>query len=118
MIYPYKCTSCATFFDVTKRISEFERDEYCPKCQSKAERKIASGYFTNAKVEDAEFCPALGCVVRNSNHRRKIAKERGMIEVGNEDTNKWYEQAQKDKEAEIKRFYDSIADTRIITRSL
>ena len=118
MIYPYKCSCCGNKFDVIKAISDFDREESCPGCHTVAQRYIAStGSFYGAGVEDAVYCPGLGCIVNNSQHRAKIAKERGLVEIGNEDTNKWYDNAQKDKESEIQRFYDDVGTDRIVLGS-
>ncbi len=87
-MYPYKC-SCSHEFDVLGKPSTIDSIAVeCPKCNNKlnAKHRLIStrGYFTGAKVEDAAFCPAMGCVVRNSKHRREIAKRRGLEEIGNE----------------------------------
>lgn len=88
MIYPYHCPNCNTNFDIIKRVSEIDNIEKCITCDTlltKENRKIASKqFFYGAKVEHAEWCPAMGCVVRNSAHRRQIAKARGLEEVGTE----------------------------------
>ena len=88
-IYPYKCFECGNEFEFTARISEIDDTKVnCTKCGSllnSSHRKISSRqFFYGAKVEDAAFCNALGCVVKNNKHRQQIAKSRGMIEVGNE----------------------------------
>jgi len=30
--YQYKCNHCSRVFEVDKKISEFDREEWCPKC--------------------------------------------------------------------------------------
>jgi hypothetical protein len=35
--------------------------------------------------DNTEYNPGLGCVTRSRKHREQIAKERGLVEVGNED---------------------------------
>lgn len=88
--YPYSC-NCGCDFDVTARMSEIDKTEVkCPSCDimlSSKNRNISkSGSFYAASVEDAEFCNALGCVVKNKKHRKQIAKQRGLVEIGNEST--------------------------------
>lgn len=116
MIYPYECP-CGKKFEVVKSLDELERIEPCPECQKEAKRVLAGGYFYGTKVEDAEYDPAFGCVVNNSKHRARLAKERGWEEVGNTDMNKWYADKQKEKEKETQRYYDEVTTDRIVRGS-
>ena len=85
MIYLYHCEKCNADVDVWKSVAEFERAEPCPTCGLEMNRKIcAPRGFINASVENAEYNPGLGCVVKNRNHRQEICKQRNLIEVGNE----------------------------------
>lgn len=105
-IYPFKCASCQHEFEAWAKISEIDSLEpSCPKCyhvNTPKERLFtAKIHLNNTKVEDAVFCEALGCVVKDSKHRKKIAKERGLVEVGNEKTetiHKYFEDERKARE--------------------
>jgi len=109
MIYPYNCPACNSNFDVIKRISEIDNVEKCPNCDNivtKENRKIAATqFFYGAKVEHDEWCPGLGCVVKNSAHRRQIAKSRGLEEVGTEPVEKLINRAEKLREENAKAKY-------------
>jgi putative FmdB family regulatory protein len=109
MIYPYSCPHCNNNFDIIKRISEIDNVEKCPNCDNivtKENRKIASGQiFYGAKVEDAEWCPGLGCIVKNSAHRRQIARARGLEEVGTEPVENMINRAEKIREENAKAKY-------------
>ena len=106
MIYPYECSCCGNKWDVIKRVSEINNPEYCCQCNNIGERKIAQkGHFYGAEVEDAEFCPALGCVVKSKAHRRRLAKQLGLVEVGNENMEKWSQERERQRQNEIKKFY-------------
>ena len=108
MIYPYECKNCGHRFEVTKRIAEADNPEHCGKCSSLAKRYIAKRQsFYGAKVEDAEYCPATGQVVRNQKHRRQIARDMGLEEVGN-DSGEYWKQRELDKEKETQKFYDDV----------
>lgn len=86
MIYPYRCDACGHTWEVIKRVAEIDNAESCPTCSCLGVRFIASRQtFYNEKVEDAYYCPALGTIVKNKAHRNKIAKDRGLIEIGNDD---------------------------------
>lgn len=86
MVYEYHCEACAKRFDVIKRATEMEAEERCSQCNSVAARQFVPRrvYFSGTKVEDAEFNPGLGCITKSSAHRKEIAKQKGLIEVGNE----------------------------------
>ena len=88
-MYPYRCPDCSHEFEVLAKISEIDHAMInCEKCDTLLEskhRQIAKRqFFYGTEVEDYEFCPALGQVVKNKKHRQQIAKDRGMVEIGNE----------------------------------
>lgn len=88
MNYAYRCV-CGHAWDVVKSLADIERVEPCEKCSQPGKRFIAGFTFYGADDWDkAEWNPAFGCVVRNRKHRAQLAKERGLIEIGNEDPNK------------------------------
>lgn len=113
MNYPYEC-DCGFKADVMKPLSEIDRAEYCIHCGSQMERKIGRSNFYGASVEDAAFDPVFGCVIKDSKHRKALAKERGWEEVGNTDMNKWYDEKQKEKQKETEHYYDEVTTDRIV----
>jgi hypothetical protein len=110
MRYPYRCTSadCSFEFDVVKSLKEIDQVENCTKCGVIAERFIARTHFYGAKVEDAYYCPALGCVVKNRNHRQSIARDRELIEVGNENCERTFSRNEADLEKRLDQSWDKI----------
>lgn len=86
MVYEYRCTSCKKRFDVIKSVRDIDINETCPKCGDFAERLFipARVYFSGTKVENAEFNPAFGQVVKGKRHRQELAKRHGLIEIGND----------------------------------
>lgn len=86
MIYEYECTKCQCHFDVVKPVKDIDINEFCEKCGNPAERIFVPSkvYFSGEKVTHAEYNPAFGCVIKNKRHRDDLAKERGMIEIGND----------------------------------
>ena len=108
MIYPYEC-ECGFKTDIIKSVRDIDNSEKCPKCDTIMSRKIAGGNgFLYAEVEDAEYNPGLGCVVKNKKHRAEIAKQRGLVEVGNEDMNKIMKRQDVERERKISTSYDGI----------
>jgi putative FmdB family regulatory protein len=90
MIYEYYCHDCQYLNDVEKKAAEIDRLEYCADCGSEMQRQLsASVSFQGEKTgsNEAYFNHALGCVVKGDKHAREIAKQRGLIEIGNEKQN-------------------------------
>lgn len=88
MVYEYHCLSkfCGQDFDVIKSAADYDKAEFCPKCQMEAQRQFAprAVYFSGTKVTDAHYNPGLGCIVKNEHHKREIMRQKNLIEVGNE----------------------------------
>ena len=88
--YPYECTSCSHTFDVIKSVRQLDDPECCEKCSApNARRYLVPVNFNGASDWNNQgWNPGLGCVTKSNAHAAKIAKERGLIEVGNEDVGK------------------------------
>jgi len=114
MNYPYVCKACKNEWDVSKRLKDIDNIELCPICKEEGKRVLAAGYFTNEKVEDAEFCPALGQVVKSKKHRLQIAKDRGLEEVGNENVAAICDKRRAEIEAAQVKAYKDLATDRIV----
>lgn len=86
MIYEYTCSGCSATFEVIKPLKDFERQEMCPTSGVTMTRAFAPQklHLYGTAVQDAYFHPALGSVVKGDTEARQIAKNRGLIEVGNE----------------------------------
>jgi putative FmdB family regulatory protein len=89
VIYPYRCPSCSKEFEVVKSVRDIDVVEYCPQCADIGVRYISrTSFFGASDWDKQEYNVGLGCVTKNSKHRDKIAKERGLVEIGNEDCEK------------------------------
>lgn len=88
--YPYRCTVCDHTFDVVKSVRQIDDPESCTKCNAPdAKRYLVPVNFNGASDWDnTKWNPGLGCVTKSNAHAAKIARERGLIEVGNEDVHK------------------------------
>lgn len=88
MIYEYECIKCQKRFDVVKSVKDIDVNEFCVRCGEPSERKFVPSriHIFGASVENAEYNHGLGQVVRNKKHRAEIAKQKGLIEIGNEKT--------------------------------
>lgn len=99
MIYAYKCDDCEHEFDVVKSVAQMDDPEKCEKCDHSATRQFipnaGSIIGLGMKVEDSYYCPALGQVIHSKRQREELAKQRGMVEVGNEKPETLHKEAKK-----------------------
>ena len=86
MTYEFHCMKCDVMFDVVKPVAEIAHPELCKVCGNEATRSFVPSriHIHGAAVEHAEYNPALGCITKNKKHRAELAKERGMVEIGND----------------------------------
>lgn len=84
MLYPYHCNKCGQDHDVVKSMHDSGRIEACPVCEVVMDRVYTVPYLSGTKVQDAEYNPAFGKVVKSKYERDELAKRRGMVEVGND----------------------------------
>ncbi len=97
MIYEYLCDRCNLAKDVIRPVSEYNATENCTACNNPM-RKIFSKTQLYGLNDKAEYNYSLGMVVKNKQHMKQIAKERGLIEVGTESPETIKKYAQKTKE--------------------
>lgn len=85
MVYEYLCQKCNTATDVIKVVADFDRIESCEKCGTIMERQFRPKiHLYGTAVQEAYFNHGLGQVVKGNSHAKQIAKDRKLIEVGNE----------------------------------
>lgn len=113
IIYPHKCTVCAHAFEVIKSVKDIDNQEMCEKCGSPAERYIASSqaFFGANDWDTAHYSQALGRVVKNNAEARRLAKERGMIEIGNEPVEKIHKKYDSEREEKAERSYSDVVSS-------
>jgi hypothetical protein len=119
--FEYFCEKCDVVFEIYRSMKqgrwtlaelkdEKEDGGQCPHCKniSFTRKFSAKIQFVGASVEDAEYNPALGQVVKNSRHRKEIAKQKGLIEVGNEKTESLHKQADKQRADKLKKTWENV----------
>jgi hypothetical protein len=85
----YSCALCDVTTTVTKRIADIDREERCPHCAATMCREVQAVNFTGHRNWDCTpHDPVFGCRIESHAHRKRLAKERGMIEIGNETVDK------------------------------
>lgn len=111
-LYKYSCDDCQIINDIVKPMAESSREEKCDKCTSVLRRIYTSFHVIGASVQNAEYNPGLGCVVKNKRHREEIAKSRGLVEVGNDfgSGKKMQNHFEKVKKQELENSWKKIKD--------
>lgn len=83
--YEYQCQNCDTETEASKPVAEYNTEEKCPNCSCVMAKKFSGRIgLHNTAVQEKYFSHTLGKVVNGPIHEKKLAKEKGMIELGNE----------------------------------
>lgn len=106
MIYEHSCLKCDLRFDVVKSAADYDRKEPCPKCGDLTSRQFTASriHLHHTKVQEAEYNPGLGCIVKNRQHREEICRQRGLEEIGNEKPetlHKYFDKAREEKREKL-----------------
>lgn len=81
----------------------------CPDCKTVGERILSCKIeFFGEKIESAEYNPAFGKVVKNKYERAELAKRLNLIEIGNEDPNKFHDNFDKQRAEKRKKAYEDV----------
>lgn len=108
--YEFECLKCEKNFETIESIKDYDGDGQCPTCGNISRERIFSSkvLFIGTKVENAEYNPAFGQVVKNSQHRKELAKQKGLIEVGTEPPEKIHKKFESDKQEQLKKSWDDV----------
>lgn len=88
MIYEFLCKKCNAIDEVIRHHLDLDEPVVCTECNSKMDRHYTA---PNVKIQGESipyFHPAFGQVVNSDSHAQQLARERGLVEVGNEDIHK------------------------------
>lgn len=107
-IYPYKCDACGHRVEVVRPITAEAIAPSCSLCESEMAYVFTRTVVIGAAVQHAEFNPGLGVVTKNKQHREAIAKERGLVEIGNESRESVGRKVQQDHAEKIEREWDAL----------
>lgn len=107
--YEYFCEKCDLGFEVIKSIHEYKTPENCTSCGNEARKLFSkSVFFTGTKIEDAEFNPGLGVITKSKKHRGEIAKQKNLVEIGNEKPETIHRHHDKLREEKRKKSWDDV----------
>ena len=97
---------------MTKSVKDIDHPESCVCGSPNTERIISTRqFFYGASDWDkSHYSPALGRVVRNNLEARRLAKERGLVEVGNEPVERIHSHYDKGRAEKAERNYQDIVD--------
>jgi len=111
LIYPYLCRDCSLEFEIIKSHVDIELPECCPSCGKIGVRTISKHQMIDKSSANdwnmKSYNPAFGEALTPS-EAKKLAKERGLTEVGNEDPNKISKHFEEQRNKREKDFNDSI----------
>lgn len=102
MIYVYECGICNHTAEIAKHHSEIDSVEFCPSCNVEMHRVIQASNFKCYDHMYGEWNPGLGEHVHSEKHKKQIMKEKGLVEIGNEQVDKFIESPEKRQEREWK----------------
>jgi putative FmdB family regulatory protein len=108
MIYSYECEKCDEEHEIVKPAEHYNRPEACPRCGFSLNKIFSTFQFFGAKNEDPEYNHGLGQVIKNKRERKEIAKQKGLIEVGNESVESLHKHATLSRQEKLKRSWDEV----------
>jgi putative FmdB family regulatory protein len=84
--YPWLCEKCDLEFETIESIHDYTGKKSCDMCGNPCTRIFTNCkfHFTGTKIEDAEYNVGLGKVTKSKAHREDLAKQLGVVEVGND----------------------------------
>ena len=100
MVYEYFCEKCQLAKEVVKPVCDYDKGETCDSCGEIMQKKLFVPYLTGCN-DSKEYNYSIGewCTRQDM---RKIAKERGLVEVGTEKPETIEKHANKIKEEKQK----------------
>ena len=87
MKYEFYCPKCNAIDEVIRKMEHATDPYMCPDCNSVTRRHYTAPMVKTKGEEKPYFHPAFGQVVTDS-QAKQMAKDRGWVEVGNEDVHK------------------------------
>lgn len=100
-VYEWECQDCKKSFDLIRSFQEYNLPASCDACQSFNTIRLISrfSFYGASGWDSASFNPGLGCITKNTKHAEQIAKERGLIPLGNESCEKTISSQERRAEA-------------------
>lgn len=109
MVYEYECRNCDLVVELNKSMKDHTFEEICHSCGFKMNQIITGGTaIITRKTEFPEYNHGLGTVVKNSKHRAELAKQAGLVEIGNQDINKLGDSLAKDAATRRDKAWDDL----------
>lgn len=109
MIYEFEC-SCGEDWTESRMLATRHEPSVCKSCgASVLKREIPSrtgGFVGAGDWDTCTYNRALGQVVRNNLHAKKIAKSRGLTEIGNESIDSIHKKFDMDRDRKRESAYD------------
>ena len=84
------------------------REEICTECSITLNKVYTTFQILGTRVENAEFNPGLGCVTKSARHRKEIAKQKGLVEIGTESTDTIHKETVVKREKEREKEWNNL----------
>jgi len=105
--YVFDCEKCDKEFELIRPIKEYKDPGECPDCGNIGKKVVTMPYaFIGASVENPEYNPGLGCIVKNKKHREELCKIKNVVEIGNEKPNTIHKSFEKQREEKRKKVWE------------
>ena len=108
--YEWRCNKCEVEFETMQSIKDYDGQTSCPTCGEVTKDRILSAniHFIGTSVESAEYNPAFGQVVKSKRHRDELAKQKGLIEIGNEKPESIHKKFEQDRAEKRRKTWDEL----------
>lgn len=107
--YVYHCEKCTIEYEAIKGIKEYDGKDPCPSCGKSGKRIFSCNIlFNKTSINNAEYNPAFGKVIKNPKERDELAKRMGLIEIGNEKPKSIHSYFDKSRDEKIKKSWNDV----------
>jgi putative FmdB family regulatory protein len=89
MIYEFFCSKCNAIDEVIRAVVDVDEPVVCTECDSRMTRHYTAPAVVTKGESIPYYHPALGQIVKSDSDAQAIAKRNGLVEVGNENMQKY-----------------------------
>ena len=100
MIYVYECGICGKSEEITKSHVHIDSPEFCTECGVEMHRVMQVSNFKCYDHHKGEWNPGLGAYITSDRQKKRLMKEQGLVEIGNENVERHIESPEKRQERE------------------
>lgn len=92
-------------------MADYDKPEHCTACLGLGIRQLTRTHVMGASDWNTQgWNPALGCYTKSTSEARRIAKSKGMVEIGNENPDKIHDHYDKMRKKKSEDTWQRAAD--------